>query len=346
MKMSKPLGVLLAFGFVVGCSDPAPTGPGPADTGTNSTVDASAGTDASTVDVAGTCTLPGGGVCRRGAICRHPDGCNSCQCSPGSDSAQCTLLGCVDAGGSTSDVTQPTDVLGSTDAAMGRACRSQSECSAGEDCAFPTSGCATTGYCTLPTPCFRPETFCGCDGIDITGCYPTRPARGVGSCTDGGVRACHSQSDCRTDEECRFHSAGCTATGQCGPITDCASVVPYCGCDGVGNSFVDCPGAPTRPWRSQGSTQCTADAGSPEDSGTPPDAGDRCAGAHIGRGGGYCANPADAPLPLDCCHGWDCNLAHVTCNSSPPPCAAGMVPIITMGCYGSCVPENLCAPRS
>lgn len=336
MKTSRFALLAALLGLSVGCG--SSTTPSIPDSGV--ATDTGATTDASGLDVPGTCTLPGGGTCTRGAVCRHPDGCNTCRCSPGSDSAECTLIGCVDAGPPTD--APAADAGQAVDVPMGRVCRSRTDCSAGEDCAFPTSACVDVGYCTLPTPCFRPETWCGCDGTDVVGCYPTRPVRGVGSCADGGVRTCRSQSECRDDQECRFPIAGCGMTGECGPITDCAAIVPYCGCDGDGNTFADCPGAPTRPWISRG--PCAVDAGVSADAGSGEDAGAGCAGAHIGRGGGYCAAPDDGPLPMDCCRGWDCDQSHALCDRVPPSCPAGQVPIITLGCYGACVPMDHCAP--
>ncbi len=281
-------------------------------------------------DAPATCTLPGGGTCRRGETCRHPDGCNTCTCYDGSGLASCTLIGCIDAG-SPGDVPR-TDGGPREDVPAGRVCRSRTDCSAGEDCAFPTSGCVDVGYCTLPTPCFRPETWCGCDGADVVGCYPTRPVRGVGSCADAGVRACRAQRDCASFEDCVFSTPGCDVNGVCAHQRDCAAIVPYCGCSG--ETFMDCPSAPTRPWLSSGA--CATDGGAVMDVTS-------CEGAHIGRGGGYCSGPDDRALPLECCRGWDCDQSHALCDRVPPTCPPGEVPLITLGCYGPCVPATHCA---
>lgn len=167
--------------------------------------------------------------------------------------------------------------------------------------------------------------FCPTDGGPV-GCT-TR------ACLDAGPRTCRSRTDCRADEQCNFREAGCGVTGVCGAITDCAAIRPYCGCDG--ETFRDCPGSVSRPYTREGDCGTTVDAGAPFDSAI-------CGGASIGRGGGYCAGPADGPLPLECCRGWDCDDRAVMCAGRPDPCPPGHVHLITLGCWGSCVPATHC----
>ena len=75
----------------------------------------------------------------------------------------------------------------------------------------------------------------------------------------------------------------------------------------------------------------------------PADAA-QCAGASLGRGGSYCAGPADGPLPVTCCTGWSCDERLAACNRLPPTCPGGEVASVSNGCYGPCVPATHCAP--
>lgn len=167
--------------------------------------------------------------------------------------------------------------------------------------------------------------FCPADG-GLPGCT-------LRACVDAGPPAsCRSSADCNEGQECTVSQPGCAMTGVCTPRSSCARVVSYCGCDGV--TFLGCAGAPHQPWARASSC---ADGGSPFDVAV-------CAGATISRSGTYCAGPADEVLPMDCCTGWDCNPVGVMCNVAPPPCPAGQVRLVGLGCWGVCVTSDRCRP--
>jgi hypothetical protein len=91
------------------------------------------------------------------------------------------------------------------DASTGVSCLTSSDCSTGEECAWPTS----EDYCVAFNPagtCVKPvvepcqviiqETGCGCDGVNVTwtsGCsglpmgYAPQGLLHAGACTDGGA---------------------------------------------------------------------------------------------------------------------------------------------------------------
>lgn len=192
-------------------------------------------------------------------------------------------------------------------------------------CVLPNGTTCPAGQsCPAGDGCNR--CFCGNDG--------TLACTGL-ACVDAGATGCASARDCRNGfEECYFPEASCAARGTCGPLTDCAMIAPYCGCDGV--TFMDCPGRPTRPNRGRGACATTVDAG------VRPDAA-ICNGAAIGPGGNYCAGPDDGPLPVECCFGWRCDPSTVACNALPPTCPAGYVASVNYGCWGPCVPRGNCA---
>jgi hypothetical protein len=207
-------------------------------------------------------------------------------------------------------------------------------------CAVPDAGPppppVDAGGCTLPN-----GTFCAggvvCpagDGCNVCRCAPEGGAMctTLGCTGDAGPRTCLNRGMCNPWEDCIFTAPGCGLTGTCGSPRDCASITPYCGCDA--QSFLDCPGGTTtRPYRSVGACPDGPDGGLPG----------RCDGAHIGRGGGYCAGPSDAPLPLDCCM-WNCDQRSAACESLPPTCPAGTVNTVANGCWGPCVPATACLP--
>lgn len=175
--------------------------------------------------------------------------------------------------------------------------------------------------------------------VDTGSVLDTGAATDVGFPLDLGAGQCRNSGDCPPDRECRFAEAGCGMSGVCSFITDCAAVQPYCGCSG--ETFMACPTAPLEPWVTRGA--CARDAGPAVDAPPSPDAA-QCAGASLGRGGGYCAGPADGPLPVTCCTDWNCDPRMVACNRVPPTCAAGEVPSVSFSCYGPCVPATHCAP--
>lgn len=250
---------------------------------------------------AGSCALPNGGRCPYGASCPAGDGCNTCSCYGGRETATCTAIGCA-----VPDVVVPRDVA--TDAGS---------------CALPNGGRCPVGA-TCPAG----------DGCNVCSCYP--PGSALAACTlrgciDAGPPGCRSDADCTGGRLCYFEAPGCDRTGVCTYPRDCANIIPYCGCDG--ETFRDCPGGTSgRPYRTAG--ECPVDAGAPG----------RCAGAHIGRGGQYCAAPDDGPLPLDCCQ-WNCDTRVGLCDSPPPPCPAGEVNTVSSSaCWGPCVPPRACMP--
>jgi len=217
---------------------------------------------------------------------------------------ECTLIGCVVPDAAV-DAPTPSDAPPAVDAG---------------GCALPDGGWCLNGA-TCPAD----------DGCNMCRCTPT----GATMCTilgcapDGGPRGCRSRADCHPSEDCLFSAPGCDTRGTCGSPRDCAAIVEHCGCDGV--TFRDCPGTTSQPYRAAGA--CPSDGGAP----------DRCNGAHIGRGGGYCAGPSDAPLPLDCCR-WNCDTRLAVCASLPPACTGGMVNTVSTGCWGPCVPPSACMP--
>jgi hypothetical protein len=132
-------------------------------------------------------------------------------------------------------------------------------------------------------------------------------------------------ADARTS--CRLPGGGVCLLGQSCPAGDGCNT---CSCYG-GQEFATCT-----------TIGCVVpDAGVPDDA---PDASMACGGASIGPNGQYCAGPTDAPLPLACCTGWDCDVRTVMCFSVPPTCPAGEVPAVAMRCYGPCVAATHCAP--
>lgn len=205
------------------------------------------------------------------------------------------------------------------------------------------------GLCLVGQSCRHPDgcNTCSCHGggeyaaCTLIGCVPTDagPSFDRQAPNDLGPGGCYSSADCGAERECRFTVSGCGALGTCGFITDCAAVVPYCSCSG--ETFMACPTAPDRPWVTRGA--CERDGGAPSDVPPSPDSA-VCGGASLGRGGGYCAGPADGPLPVTCCTGWNCDPRMVACNSIPPTCAAGEVPSVSFSCYGPCIPATHCAP--
>lgn len=126
-------------------------------------------------------------------------------------------------------------------------CAIARDCADGRECVYPLGACAARGVCELPTPCFRPVTYCSCAGETYEGCRPTRPTAREGACGasgDGGVGACVSSSECAAGEECVYPDTGCARSGRCAPIIQCLRAEPFCGCDG--RTAMGCvPGGPT-----------------------------------------------------------------------------------------------------
>jgi hypothetical protein len=217
------------------------------------------------------------------------------------------------------DAGSPIDVPGSCTLPNGRTCAQGQVCPAGDDCNTCVCSPATgTAVCTA-NPCVAPQ-----DG---------------GASVDAGAGGCLTASDCGSGRECRFTTAGCGVRGECGFISDCAAVTPYCSC--AGETFLACPSAPERAWVSRGA--CASDGGAAVDAGPSPDSA-ACGGASLGRGGAYCAGPADGPLPVTCCTDWNCDQRLAACNSLPPACPSGQVAVVANSCYGPCVPAANCAP--
>lgn len=146
-----------------------------------------------------------------------------------------------------------------------RTCRTAADCgTGGEECVFPETGCAATGVCSLPTPCFRAVTFCGCDGVTYEGCRPTRPNRSVGACNavDAGVDAAiDARPDvaidaapdatgsfcaaalcmagtfcCEARRACLPPGEACTASGTCTGDAQCVGSGYAC-CAGTGRCY-------------------------------------------------------------------------------------------------------------
>jgi hypothetical protein len=210
-------------------------------------------------------------------------------------------------------------------------------------CTLPFGGVCPAGQsCPIPNDC----NSCYCNGGGGPALCTSLPcavdagaARDTGPGFDASPVGCRSARDCGGGQECRFRTAGCGMVGACGTITDCADVQLYCDC--VGDTFRDCPGGPQRPWVSLGA--CAGDGGTSTDA-APSSEAAACAGAHVGRGGGYCADARDAVLPIACCTDWNCDQRLAACASVPPACPSGEVATVTGGCYGPCVPVTLCAP--
>ena len=205
------------------------------------------------------------------------------------------------------------DAPGSCRLPLGGTCPVGQTCPAGDNC--NQCACAAAGTVAMCTakPCVAPM--------------------------DAGLGGCRSASDCSPAQQCNFTAAGCGVLGVCGFISDCATIQPYCSC--TGETFMDCPGTAGRAWASRGA--CATDGGAPVDAAPQPDAA-QCAGASLGRGGSYCAGPADGPLPVTCCTGWSCDERLAACNRLPPTCPGGEVASVSNGCYGPCVPATHCAP--
>jgi hypothetical protein len=261
------------------------------------------------------CRLSNGAFCPAGTSCPAGDGCNTCACPATGGAAACTELGCVDGGPFPS-------------------CTRNADCGA-RLCVFPSDRCSMTGVCDVPAPCSEPSPWCGCDGVTYLSCWPDRPTARPGPCEaiDGGPPPdlCMTPMDCGPARECVFPIGACGAPGTCQSITDCAMIVPYCGCDGV--DFRDCPGRPTRPARSTGS--CS--------DGGVVDAGAACTGARLAPNGATCISPDGRTLPNECCFDWNCDTRQVRCPMPPPTCAPGQVPTVAGRCWGTCQPTARCA---
>lgn len=197
-------------------------------------------------------------------------------------------------------------------------------------CALPLGGTCPAGQtCPAGDHC----NDCTCPAGGGTATCTARPCA-----FDAGPGGCDSSRDCRGGQTCRFTTPGCGMLGECGAIPDCAALVAYCTC--TGETVMDCPGATSVVWVARGA--CAADAGTAVDVPVSPDAA-VCAGAHLGRGGGYCAAPDDGSLPVTCCTDWNCDTRLVACNRIPPTCPPGEVATAAGACYGPCVPATHCA---
>lgn len=203
-------------------------------------------------------------------------------------------------------------------------------CAAGAQCRF---GCGT---CTCPPGGGTAQ----CGGLACADVPPPDIAIDIPTAS-----SCASSDDCLGGRVCYFAVGACGARGTCNYARDCASITPYCGCDG--ETFMDCPGGETTSPASRTGACPTPDAGpvdaGPVDAGTPDAA--LCAGASIGPDRRSCLGPADGSLPLWCCTGWDCDQSHAACDSLPPRCAEGEVPTVAGACWGPCVPMANCARR-
>ncbi|MFO0626096.1 MAG: hypothetical protein U0325_10805 [Polyangiales bacterium] len=251
------------------------------------------------------------------------------------------------------DATAPMDVA-RVDVVTGCVFADGTRCAVGAVCPSPdgcnTCRCAGDGLlqcttracfdagppgCPLPggRMCPRGQTCPQGDGCNSCACGADGTLACTGlACVDAGAPGCNRAEDCASGEECVFAVGACGAPGRCAALTDCAEIAQFCGCDG--RSFAGCPGRPTRPAERSG--PCATDAGTAEDV--------RCAGAAIGRGGGYCAGPDDGPLPVTCCLGWNCDSRQALCDRIPPTCAPGWTATVVGACYGPCVPAANCAP--
>jgi len=116
-------------------------------------------------------------------------------------------------------------------------CNTARDCAGGAICVFQDSACARDGFCMLPTPCFRAEPFCSCQGETYEGCQPDRPTLHRGACagaSDGGAApgSCRSNSDCDGSSYCAATSCG--GVGACAVRPQICSGIyaPVCGCDG------------------------------------------------------------------------------------------------------------------
>lgn len=244
----------------------------------------------------------------------------------------------ADAGSTPTDLgrtgdTPPPDVVEAVDAGEGPDRAEPPPTS----CALPRGGsCAFGQTCPAGDGCNE----CSCQAFSEFATCTSRPcAADAGASVDAGAGGCLTASDCGSGRECRFTTAGCGVRGVCGFISDCAAVTPYCSC--AGETFLACPSAPERAWVSRGA--CASDGGAAVDAGPSPDSA-ACGGASLGRGGAYCAGPADGPLPVTCCTDWNCDQRLAACNSLPPACPSGQVAVVANSCYGPCVPAANCAP--
>ena len=211
------------------------------------------------------------------------------------------------------------------------------QCAAGGQLQCTLRACVDAGPpgCALPDGrvCARGQSCPLTDGCNTCACGNDGNLVCTGlACVDAGPSACRRAGDCANGQECVFSVGACGAPGRCAPLTDCAAIATYCGCDGVG--FADCPGRPTRPAAMTG--PCLTDAGAAVDA--------SCVGGSIGRGGLYCAGPDDGPLPVECCRGWNCDSRQALCDRVPPVCPAGWTATVAGACYGPCVPAANCAP--
>ncbi|MEZ4392492.1 MAG: hypothetical protein R3A48_15495 [Polyangiales bacterium] len=191
-------------------------------------------------------------------------------------------------------------------------------------CALPGGGVCPRGRsCPLGDGCN--SCSCGLDGVlACTGVV----------CADAGPPGCLIASDCGEGMECVFSVPSCGERGRCAPQSDCAKIASFCSCEG--ETFMGCGGRPGRPARAEAPCDAVPDGGAADAGG--------CEGAHIGVTGAYCAAPNDAPLPVSCCTGWNCDVRSVLCESLPPRCPAGWTNTANGSCWGPCVPAMNCAP--
>ena len=175
----------------------------------------------------------------------------------GTDAPAADVAAPMDVPAAPSDLPAPTDLSAPTvdrprvDSGLPR-CRTDSDCGPQQGCFYVPGNCDAFGSCAPRVECLLPNTYCGCDGRDLTGCASPGPSLYRGSCragADAGPRTCIDESDCRAGvEQCIWGEGdlSClpTAIPTCQPIVGCAQSVTYCGCGRFG-SFQACAGRPT-----------------------------------------------------------------------------------------------------
>lgn len=214
-------------------------------------------------------------------------------------------------------------------------CASERDCAGGRECVFPLGVCTARGVCELPTPCFRPETFCSCARETYESCRPTRPTVALGACpsvTDGGVPGCTSSRDCAVGETCEFPDTGCARVGRCAPTIQCLRAEPFCGCDG--QTSMGC--VPERPTARRGACDPAPDAGA-----------SRCAAVLCGPGSACCEATGacyDTRCLACCMPTVDAGVTPGTCTSNRECAAGAYCAASTCGATGRCAPRPEVCP--
>jgi hypothetical protein len=246
MTNPSPRLLLILGALAIGCgSSVTPGSPDagvtPADNGSAADNGSPAADAGLPVDARTSCRLPNGGTCLVGQSCPAGDGCNTCSCYGGQETAACTTIGCaVDAG-------PAPDVRTSCRLPDGGTCLVGQSCPAGDGCntcscygALETAACTTIGCGSRDGgmsdgPAAMDVVSCGGASVAPNGQYCAGPADGplpLGCCTSWNcdLRAvmCFGFPPTCGAGEVPVAAMGCY--GPCVPASNCAPMPCGDGC--------------------------------------------------------------------------------------------------------------------